>query len=885
MAKTKGNFGGVVVRDDYVVFFQMRGYLCVGNLKNNMKTIQSSEMFPGMRQLKVICAGSMLRAYVDGKEVISLPIEDKAGRIGVYSHKGEVEYHDIRVDTKVSPAYFVSVAPVAKNDALVLAPNSKSSLDFKISNTSGGPQAVVLKMSVKDWQGKVLVAAQQKNVEIQKDEVVSFDLPALPKGFYCIEYSAVCGKETVSSADDLPLAVQERGKGTFKTPDIVLAGYSKYANSTEPVYLNTYVHGTARMLQELGFNAILADGSFTKQVVDIYGSYGIATICRLGAFLDSPTAIGTFSGDEPKLDEIAKLKEGYAELAKSGKKVGTCMIGESMGRGEEDDPMNLWQVLDPDLRIFRWYGIKKGYYGLLHGTTYKGWASLSTVLTLCEGSSPKEFWFIPPSFGVARPDAPDAARMKELGYQLSADGYYANPEPAEMKGLMYMAVAHGTKGIVSYTLQDERKWVGLIRQKSLLPSDGKFAAAADAAANINKTASLLKTLGYGGFDVRNSDWVRLEAVPRKSPDGKTFIFLVNKDRDTAVNATIAFPAAKEHSVKDLFSGKEYPTHPSVNGMQELAISLLPGDAALLSVQALLPVQQKAAPAVAAGSLDAKLMAAVKAKADAEGAALMTVKMPSVPCLSGDGIGFGDANDPRMTWQKKETNPRLFSWSGGLAPRTEQRYIALDSALLFAQSNREAYAGKAEDQNTVGEDKLPPEEARRLQQQREQASHLWTLFPALNETQITPEELRAMLHLSLANGSQAVLVPESAGAGLQAVVAEVVGATKEGRKVLPSLKIGGLDPACVNPHIALIPLVDEKEKKYIYVINLNLKESADAEVNLLTAKFNWTAATDVNADEKIPVSPSTKKEGYTSCNVNLRPGEGKLIALNVESAKK
>lgn len=866
LAKTSGNFAGVVVRDDYMVYFQQRGYLCLGLRTQGGMLFKSDKQFGGQRKLKVVCAGGTLRAYVDGEEVITWQIEDKAGKCGVYAHKAEVKYREFRVSEKVDAMSYVSVTPVAENDELVFAPGKEFALGFKIANASGKAQTVAVKMAVMDWQDKALAKEQAQTVTVEKETTVAFPLPGLPKGFYRVMASAKCGTETVFSTDGLPLAIQERGRARFVRPDLVVSAYSKYSSSTLPVDLNTYTHATARILAEMGFNAIVYDPTFTKRVIEIYGSYGIATITRAGAFIDSPFVIASLESDEPKFDEIPKLKERYAELKKAGKQVTTNMIGESMGLGGPRDPLTLWRMMGYELRAFRWYGIKKGYYGLLHGSTYKGWPSLSTVMRVCDGAVAGDWWFIPPSFGDVRPDA-----------------YYKNPTPAEMKGLMHMAMAHGAKGLMLWTLHDPYRWPGLIGKKSLAPTDGKLAAATEAGTLISKHGALLKSLGYGGFALRDSDWIRMEAVPRKSPEGQTYIYLVNKDKDAPATAKIAYPAAAKHTAKDLFSGKESSTAAAEGGFQELEVTLAPGDGALLAVQASGSTETPAAPTVK--PLGEDVVSQVAAKVAAEGVALMTLKMPAVPCALGDAIGFWRQDDPRLAWQKNARGPNLFSWSGGLWPRSERGYVSLDSALLYAGSEQVGAEAPLE-ANLAGEANPPPPEEAQLPKanQPQGKNPLWTLFPAVSETRICPEELRAMLHLGLAFGSRAVLVTDAAAPALIKVVEEVAASTVQGRKLLPALKVGGADSACFDPHVALVPLHDGKEGRFIYAINLSLEETVNAELLLLAQNWTWAGAKDVDAGRELTVGAS-KQAGYLGCSLSLSPGEGRLIAINAQPIEK
>lgn len=74
MSKDKGAYAGIVVREKVFVYFQMKDMLCV-NAMNGGKLFQSDDSFKGYHNLKVVCSGPILRAYVDGKMICTVRIE------------------------------------------------------------------------------------------------------------------------------------------------------------------------------------------------------------------------------------------------------------------------------------------------------------------------------------------------------------------------------------------------------------------------------------------------------------------------------------------------------------------------------------------------------------------------------------------------------------------------------------------------------------------------------------------------------------------------------------------------------------------------------------------------------------------------------------------
>ena len=63
-----------------------------------------------------------------------------------------------------------------------------------------------------------------------------------------------------------------------------------------------------------------------------------------------------------------------------------CFVGHISPEAAEGGPLAIWRKLQPDLRCFRWYGIKKSFYGILHEVKYKPYLPLSTVLRIAPSS-------------------------------------------------------------------------------------------------------------------------------------------------------------------------------------------------------------------------------------------------------------------------------------------------------------------------------------------------------------------------------------------------------------------------------------------------------------------------------------------------------------------
>ncbi|MBS3763212.1 MAG: hypothetical protein KGZ25_07925 [Planctomycetes bacterium] len=838
--KTKGSYGGVVVRDHWRIYFQMKGFLCLNSDMPGLvggRLFKSDKNFRGYHKLKVVCAGPLLHAYVDGQHMFTREIPDKPGKVGFYAHHGEVFYRDFRIDTHVEPSFFLAVKPKAPEDSLIFPPGEDVKLKFDVINSSPQPQKVMVSAIVKSWANENLSERVQKTLKAPRGSTtIELDTGQLPVGFHKIVFRATLNGQTFTEVNDLPLAVQEKGSANFQAPKIPVAAYSKYYNKTTPIYYNTYAHAIARKLRTHGFNAIVADPFFTKKGVEIYRSYGIATIARSGSMLDHPAVIGTLLGDEPKPGQIDELKKKYDEMAQaSGKPVTTCMVGEGMGLGSSHDPVRIWRRLDARVRAFRWYGIKKSYYSILHDLKYKGVLPLASVMRIVEASEDTAWWFVPPSFGATH-----------------HEGYFHNPTPAEMRGLMHMAMAHGCDGLLLWCLQSHGRWPALLDQKSLQPPDGKLEAASEVAELINGNVDMLATLRYGGFQIRNSNPIYVEAEPRKTHAGDSYIYVVNKDARNPAAATIAFKERGD-TVRDVFSGKKLKMSKNAGGFRELDLELSPSEAMLLDVDVPVPEPKPVKAPAGRATADPELVATVQERIDKSGVAVLSVEMAEKPCVPGDAIGLSRADDLRNVWEKSEETPRCFSWSGLLHERTREGYLGLAPALRLADA-----AGKGQ---------------------------YWTLYPALGGTEASPGELRAMLHLALAYGSRAVLVPDTAVAQLQTVVSEVSEKVGPHGEFVASLHHAGLDIRCKNARIVPIPRqAGKKGPLCVYAVNMDTEKRAEGRLLLWDGVWDWTEAREVYAGEDLEVKPRDA-EGYLSVAITLRPGEGRLIRTDARVNRK
>lgn len=577
--KGRGNFAGVVVRDHWRVYLQMRRALAINTDEPGYAQglrYQSSEAFPGYNKLKIICAGPVMRIYVNDKHIVTHEIIEREGRIGFYAHgNGEGFYRNLRVSRNVPGYAYLSVKPAAPEDALIFGPDEDVELSFELVKNSDEEQVVSLAAFITNWDGDALAEQQRREVAVAPGKsVISLNMGRVPEGFHRVKYEAVAGEDNLAEVDDLPLAIQRKGTANFEAPKIPLAPYSKYMNRREPIYQNTYAHGIAKVLKDNHFNAIVADPSFTRDMLDIFYTYGVAVITRSAAFMDHPAVIASLLSDEPKPDEIEELKARTdALIEEHGKPVTTCMIGEQIGLRVPNDPMRYWEAMNAQLRTFRWYGIKKSYYDLEFPMRYRsGNLPFEAVCRIMETSSDSPWWFVAPSFGGMQHEA-----------------YFQNPTPEQMRGLMHLPLAYGVDGILFYTLQRERDaWSAFVEQKSLQPHDGKLEAAAEVNKIINKHADLLLSLrGAAGLDIRCYH-PSISPIPRMDPDDNRYVHVVNKSSTEQIDARLKLwdDIWIWEGAFDVFADEEIEVQPrDEKGFVGITVPLRPGEGKLIRVEA------------------------------------------------------------------------------------------------------------------------------------------------------------------------------------------------------------------------------------------------------------------------------------------------------------
>ncbi|MFQ5810573.1 MAG: NPCBM/NEW2 domain-containing protein, partial [Armatimonadota bacterium] len=526
------------------------------------------------RKLKVVCAGPVVRFYVDGEYEGQLNgIRTDPGRMALFGGdaKHNVYFDDVKIDTNIDPGQYLVVEPQAADDLLLFSPERDVKLTLKVSNFSDSRQDAQLGLSVQSWTGEVIKEAPPSPIALGPggERTVTFDLGRLPAGFH---------KLVVKPSDRLlPLAIQERGSGQYSRPDIIVGADWYYRHwDFPPVWWRTYVHAAARQLRDNNFNTVVSFIGMPAETVDILQEYGISCLSR-GRNLDHPAVLGSFARDEPKPEDIPKLKEEYLKRQDKApdKLITTCMIGDGGLKGHVFDA---WEELAPigKVRMFRWYGIKKSWEGI---NRQRGGRPAFTE-TLRQAREPEwPYWVVLPSFGGNDPDA-----------------YYGNPLPSQIKAMMHLSIANGAQGLIFYTLHGDNAFV---KPATLVPTDGKWAAAGDVAGKIARHAKLLKSLEWAGTEPYIDDYA-IEGY-RLTDDTDQYFYLVNKDPRRTVEFRL-FKLSPHGSIRDLYADRPLAIQQETVELLRpgttidtgvVHLSLGPGDGTLLRYR---PQGEKDAPA-------------------------------------------------------------------------------------------------------------------------------------------------------------------------------------------------------------------------------------------------------------------------------------------------
>jgi hypothetical protein len=493
----------------------------------------------------------------------------------------------------------LQVTPVDEDEALVFPLADDVRLTLRTTNPTG--RDVGLVASVRPFQGVPLAAGEREKALAQGQTLVAYgvsqycridtlsdqtiksveaiaktgagevrvNLGRLPRGLHMLDLDFIQGEATLKNTKYPLFMAEDVEPREYAAPALPVGVYTRqmqYRRTEGPLWWKTYCHAMALDLRRHHVNAVIACGGFSPGEVEIYNRYGLAGISRSGQMLDHPGVMASLIDDEPHPgEELEALKRKYAELRqKTDAIITTCMIGESMGLGTAGDPVNLWKELNPQARLFRWYGVKKHFYDALYPVYYKGALPFTSVLRIVEASSEIPWWVTLPAFGN---DAHEA--------------YFQNPAPAQVRCMTHLALAYGADGLIFFQYQE-----GLVDPVTLRPRDDKLAALGEVLGAIQPHMKLLRSLKHVGLDVRCPSPV-VEALPLGVPEGPLHVYAVNKDARHPVSTQLLLWADvwQVSSLRDVYGGQELPLTRDAEGYWSARLTLEPGEGKLLVTDA------------------------------------------------------------------------------------------------------------------------------------------------------------------------------------------------------------------------------------------------------------------------------------------------------------
>jgi len=333
-----------------------------------------------------------------------------------------------------------------------------------------------------------------------------------------------------------------------------------------------YVDTVARKLKSAHFNTVVATETFTKETIDVFQKHGIAVVSRNPALMAHPgvTAgwLGTSEQPGTRAD-FAALKAQYLEHGTNAPKpFVTCLPGEEMGLYGPTDPRAFWYELRPSLRCFRWYGISRSHYGILHKPSTEGRLSMPAIMTVGAQARKTPYWVTFQAFGRNEHEA-----------------MYSNPSAAQIQCMMHLGLAYRARGILLWGLQNVGEWQCLLDEKTLQPTDAKFAAASKMAGLIAKHSDLLASLEHSGVSFQCPNPIVYPIPVKPGKDGKPAVYVVNRDTRNPAKATLRIWSETHTWTKatDVFAGTDLQIQPpNQDGDMTITLTLAPGEGKLIT---------------------------------------------------------------------------------------------------------------------------------------------------------------------------------------------------------------------------------------------------------------------------------------------------------------
>ena len=555
--KLKGHWAGLIVRRSATGYYEIclneaRGIM-VRRQPNAVVLARTHGSFPDgqAHRLEVAAIGPFLRVFVNGE--LHLSVSDRhspRGRSGLMGHLVHAQFDDYVQTLDMPVERAVLAAPAEEAGAFVFSPGEPVRLPIDLWGTNAARDAVTVRADLDVTGGGRLSLSGSVKLPAGPRETVELAPPALPEGLHLAALSVECDGVRLPQGS-FPVGIwalpkeAAPGDGGFFPVGV----YDKFRLSGNGTFTRTYLHAICHDLRGRGLNTLLTGGVIrtpTVELLDICNLYGVKVVLRIDAPADDavmrhPAVICCMLGDEPKLEQLDAYKQRYAQMAEGfpGLPVVSCLVGESAGTGAANNPLRIWWELEPELRLVRFYPIRKRSYGLLRPPVYKRHLPFAAAMGAFGGSFDSPWWYVVQTFGGEVTDE-------------KPDPYWRNPTGPELTGMIHTALAYGARGILCYAYQRESKsWTPLVEQETLQPCDGKLVALSAVARLIEAHKELLVRLRFGGFEAR-TDRPEVLAVPQKTDHGRAFVYLINLDASRQVATNVDLVRGEATSVHSLY---------------------------------------------------------------------------------------------------------------------------------------------------------------------------------------------------------------------------------------------------------------------------------------------------------------------------------------------
>ena len=503
--------------------------------------------------VEIFRCGKELAISVEDQRIFHIRDESSMrGSIGLYSNRSHVLYRDLMITDALPEKAGVAVGVPKPKTARIWKPD--------LRHQPRGPQPIAQAASALD-----LVADGRTSS--------TMSMPALTEEYYFLQLRVTVGDQ-VAEEVRYPLCIWRlpEARPRRDEPYFPLIAYGKHDLPRDEISANTYLHAVCRRLRQAGLNGIIHP-FHSRQQLDIVQRYGLRAALRenMIGWSDHPAVACVLVGDEPSMKHIESYKKRYGDLKAraSGKPLITCMIGGGAGGGGDADPMRTWQALRPDVRYLRVYCFRKAAYGMLDPKP--GTRPLSELFRAFQGYDENPWWFVVQTFG------------SRVTFQRPAP-YWRNPNHAEIRGMMNLALAYGAKGLFFYSFQSEGQGPALVRPASLTAEDAKLAAVSHVARKIDRIKTILLRMKRADLAVK-SDIPEVVVRPYQL-DGAHYVYVVSQKTDGPKDTTVAVKGLRRSTALDVETKEALPCE-QTDAETHIRLQLEPGEGRLLRLRQLL----------------------------------------------------------------------------------------------------------------------------------------------------------------------------------------------------------------------------------------------------------------------------------------------------------